>query len=361
MDSSEELTASLEKLATRAARPFTAIGKPVAGTPTPEGAPVITAGDWLDELGTTEDELTKNYEVKRETPGSTVHVSASLRTNDSSGEKVEVRRATPDGTDCGYGGNFTQLSAGQLISAGASDITRFGDIEEDSPCTSADYIIATVVNDATKTSVARPLEFRVIEEPPARNPERLPEAATGATWTPPPTGGPARKVTGGSSFDDAPLLKPGTYQDAIVPGEVLTYQVDADWGQDVSATVDCPQAPTKLTEAVGNADRFARLDIFGPTRAAAGVTGSAGSPTSQAFVFGSAQGGQQFGIVTTAVTYLNRGGQQPQAGASLAGRYTITFFMEPDPQRESYLVPFTLHVGVNGQPVRRLLPATVDA
>lgn len=197
------------------------------------------------------------------------------------------------------------------------------------------------------------LEIRVIEEPPVRDPEKLPEAATDASWTPPSTNGPARKVTGGSSFDDAPLLKPGSYRDAIVPGEVLTYQVDAGWGQNVSATVDFPQAPTKLAEAIGNADMFARLDVFGPTRASAGVTGSAGAPTSQAFLFGSAQGGQQFGIVTTAVTYLNRGGQQPQAGASLAGRYTITFFLEPDPQRESYLVPFTLHVGVNGQPVPR--------
>jgi len=351
--SSEQLAVSLEKLATRAARPFTAIGKPVTGTPTSQGAPVIGAGDWLDELGTTEDQLTKNYEVKREIPSSTLHVSASLRTIDSSGEKVEIDLATPDGTDCGLDVNLTQLSAGQLISAGASasDITTFGDVEAASPCTSADSIIATVVNDASTTTEPRPLEIRVIEELPVKNPDKLLEAATDATWTPPPTGGPARKVTGGSSFDDAPLLQPGAYQDAIVPGEVLTYQVDADWGQDVSATVDFPQAPTKLDEAIGNADMFARVDIFGPSREAAGVNGTAGSPTSQAFLFGSARGGQQFGIVTIPVTYRNRGGSQPQAGASLAGRYTVTLFVEPDSQRESYSVPFTLHVGVNGKPV----------
>ncbi len=72
VDSSEELATSLEKLATRAARPYDAIGNPVSGTPTADGAPTITAGDWLDELGSTESGLTKTYEVKREIPGSTL-------------------------------------------------------------------------------------------------------------------------------------------------------------------------------------------------------------------------------------------------------------------------------------------------
>lgn len=45
-NSADELASSLVKLATRAARTFTAVGQPVSGTPTPDGAPTITAGDW---------------------------------------------------------------------------------------------------------------------------------------------------------------------------------------------------------------------------------------------------------------------------------------------------------------------------
>jgi Ca-activated chloride channel family protein len=348
VDSSEELATSLEKLATRAARPFTAIGNPVSGTPSTADAPLITAGDWLDEVGPTENDLTKTYEVRREIPGSTLHVSASLRTASSNGEKVEVHLTLPGGTDCGLDVNFTQLSGGQLLAAGtsASNVTTFGDVEEDSPCTSASSVIATVTNDATSTTVPRPLEVRVIEEPPAQNETSLPKPATDATWTPPPSTGATSKLIGGSSFDDAPLLDSGVYRDAIVPGEVLTYQVEADWGQNVSATVDFPSPLPKLAAAIGNLDMFARLDVFGPGRESAGVDGTVGSPTSQAFV-----PNQDFklGTVTTPVTYLNRGGSHPQAGVDLAGRYTVTLFMEEDPDNESYLMPFTLRVGVNGR------------
>lgn len=348
VDSSEQLATSLEKLATRAARPFTAIGQPVLGTPTASAAPTITAGDWLDELGTTESSLTKNYQVERQIPGSTLHVSASLRTATSDGEKVEIHLATPDGTDCGSDLSFTQLSAGQLISAGASanDVGSTGDVEKSSACTSSSSIIATVSNQAAATTGARPLEIRVIEEPPVEQGSQLPAAVSQATWTAPPSGPATSKVTGGSSFDDAPLLKAGVYRDAIVPGEVLTYRVDVRWGQHISATADFSKPTTRLAEALGNMDMFARMDTFSPGREAAGYTSSVGAPVSQAFVPNNQP--LKIGTGIAPVTYLNRGASHPQAGASLAGSYTVTVFMEKDPEHQSYAVPFTLRLGVAG-------------
>lgn len=176
VSSSEELAASLEKLASRAARPYTEIGQAVSGTPNADGAPTIDDGDWLDQFGTTEQELTKSYVVERTIPGSTLHVSASVRTATASGEKIDVALATPDGENCGNGSDFTQLSAGQLISAGvvADDLDSFGSAQPDSPCTQSDTVVATVTNDATSVSGPRPLEIRVIEEPPVADPASLP-------------------------------------------------------------------------------------------------------------------------------------------------------------------------------------------
>ena len=346
VDSSEEFAASLEKLATRAGRPFSAIGQPVAGTPTPDGAPLISAGDWLDELGTTEADLVRNYTVEREIPGSTLHVSTSLRTATSSGETVDLKLAAADGQECGTDSAFTQLSAGQLISAGAisGGISSVGEATSDDPCVTADTLVATVTDKASSVTGPRPLEVRVIEEPPVESTDGLPEAATTGSFVKPP-GGRSTRTTGGSSFVDAPLLEPGTYRDSILPGEVLTYQVDLEWGQQLAAQVDFPEPGAQLARATGNLDLFTRVDAFGPGRRLASNNSLAGTPTSQAYLPTSAL---TTGVGTSPVTFLNRTGTGAAKGTALAGRYTVTVFLEEDPDGESYLVPFTMRLGVTG-------------
>lgn len=347
VDSSEEFAAGLEKLATRAARPFSVIGEPVAGTPTTDGAPTITAGDWVDELGVTEADLTKHYRVEREVPGSTLHVSASLRTASPSGETVAVTLTAPDGARCSFESAFTQLSAGKLISAGAAAdaLDAFGAPAEDDPCVTGDAVALEVATKADALTGPRPLEIRVIEEPPVEDVESLPEPATGSVdWTAPEVTGPARRTTGGSSFLDAPLLEPGRYKDAIVPGEVLTYQVELDWGQQLAALVDFPTPGVRLGEAIGQLDMNAGLDVYGPSRRRA-MHSTFGGPATEGFL---PRNGFEIGAMTSPVRYLNRGGDSPEAGAALAGRYTVTVFLEEDPDRESYVVPFTLDLGVTG-------------
>lgn len=157
-------------------------------------------------------------------------------------------------------------------------------MKDHSPCTSADSILATVKDAPFSATGPRPVEVRVIEEPPVADVTKLPERAEDvATWPPPPMGAAANRTTGGASFDDAPLLERGVYTDAIVPGEVLTYQVDVGWGQSVSAVADFPQPQPKLAAAIGTVDILARIDISGPGRASAAVGGTSGAPTSQSF------------------------------------------------------------------------------
>ena len=266
---------------------------------------------------------------------------------------------------CGDHANSTQLSVGQLLATGASasDIDSFGDVKEQSPCTSADSTLAMVKDAPFSATGPRPVEVRVIEEPPVADVTKLPERAEDvATWPPPPMGAAANRTTGGATFDDAPLLERGVYTAAIVPGEVLTDQVDVGWGQSVTAVADFPQPQPKLAAAIGTMDFLARIDISGPGRAPAAVGGTSGAPTSQSIV-----PKQAFAIGTTStpVTYRDRGGSFPKAAASLNGHYTITVFMGNDPQNESYLLPFTLRVGVNGDaqpgPQYTQKPANSDA
>jgi len=363
VDSAEEFAASLEKLATRAGRPFSVIGRPVAGTPTADGAPLISAGDWLDELGTTEDDLVNTYTVERAIPGSTLHVSASLRTATSSGETVDLKLTTPDGQDCGTDSAFTQLSAGQLISAGAAAdaIGAFGEVTADDPCVASDTLVATVTDKATNLTGPRPLEVRVIEEPPVESTDGLPEPITSGSFKK-PAGGTSAKAVGGSSFRDAPLLEPGAYRDSILPGEVLTYQVELDWGQQLATQVDFPKPGAQLAAATGNLDMFTRVDVFSPGRRLASNNALTGTPTSQAYLPASEL---TTGIGNSPVTYLNRAETGAVKGSALAGRYTVTVFLEEDPDGESYLVPFTMRLGVSGdvqgEPAYTEAPAEVDS
>lgn len=46
----KDLECSLDRLSTRAFRPFALSGKQVAGADSPEDAPAIGPGDWIDEL-----------------------------------------------------------------------------------------------------------------------------------------------------------------------------------------------------------------------------------------------------------------------------------------------------------------------
>jgi Ca-activated chloride channel family protein len=81
-----------------------------------------------------------------------------------------------------------------------------------------------------------------------------------------PAAAPAREVTGGGTFSEAPLVGPGTYTDTLLPRETLLYAVRLSAGQrlTVRGTVDV---------SVGNRDRgipVARggfsLDIYTPLR-----------------------------------------------------------------------------------------------
>lgn len=49
------------------------------------------------------------------------------------------------------------------------------------------------------------------------------------------------------------------------------------------------------------------------------------------------------------MAYRNRGESLAVGGTGLAGRYTVSVFLEEDPEDGSYIVPFTMSLGVTGE------------
>jgi Ca-activated chloride channel family protein len=164
-------------------------------------------------------------------------------------------------------------------------------------------------------------------------------------WVEPPTGR-AKQTRGGTSFEDAPLLTPGSYRDDIVQGETLTYQVDVDWGQQLTARVGLP-ALTGQRVAAATGSPLVSLSVFSPARTPA-FASSVDGHLSQAIL---TRYGHELGTVSGPVAFLNTSESEPALhGSDLAGRYTVTVFLGKKPAGRSVPVPFTMRLGVSGSP-----------
>lgn len=353
--SAADLTRTLSTLATRAERLGAGTGQPIKGTPTAAGAPAITEGRWLDELGLDPAGLTKYYTVKRTMKGSTIVVSARLRTQSEEMESSDVEIETIDGDSCPFTTDSSSTHTGQLLAgaAAAGPFTYDGSIAPEDPCAVASDLVVKVVNDYATARFARPLEITVTEVPAAENLTSLPAAdASDATvgWASPPKGTTGPTVVGGTTFEDAPVLSTGTYLGEIVPGELQTFQVQADWGQTVTASADFPPpSDPALQDAISNGENpWISLDVFGPTGARATSLKVADAPGSTDLL--STVSTSRVGAQTPAIRYRNLAAENiGDLGAGTPGIYTVTVHLTPDAAGGTYTVPFVLHLGVSGE------------
>ncbi|WP_051222814.1 vWA domain-containing protein [Agrococcus lahaulensis] len=220
---------ALERLSDRAFRPFNVVGEAVVGTADAESAPTLRPGvQYVDAVRTTSDAA--RYLVRRTTPGSVVHVGLAGRLPHDGSLTVEASLSTPTGEPCdatsiaALSGDRFSVFSGRLSAAEGSP---------EHTCATAEALVLTL--EATvPPPVPVAFELRIREQPwpdvealpPPVDAERgwslaaTPDAAAGA-------------VVGGSSLNDAPLVRPGSYSTDMLPSEFQFFRVHADWGQTV--------------------------------------------------------------------------------------------------------------------------------
>lgn len=347
----DDLTRSLDDSTTRAARPFGFQGTPVEGTPSETGAPVIGVGSWTDTLGATgSDTELRTYLVERSIPGSTLHMSATALTPGTEDALVvaawEPRQALR-GEDCDAQ-QAVQLgtSPAALLSTGVT-VGPYTAFDQSEACLSGDQIPVTVIRGNLDGGFGGdsdvPLALHVIEEPPVEGVDELPLEADEDAAEPARArfGGP--RVTGGTSFDDAPVLDSGFYTSDVVAGETRVFLVEVDWGQRLDATVSLPELPDG-EERTGNA----QLTIYGPNRREAGqITGSDQTLVGTFF--------DQLNKSTYPVRYLNRGGVNEQPGSALPGTYAVAVSLsrtdeDTPPPPVEYALDLDVSGDVQGEP-----------
>lgn len=341
VDNSKDLVKSVEKVATRAARPYEEIGKPVNGGNTSITPAPIGNGDWLDHTNGHED---RYYKITRTRKNSTVHFSAVIRSPDGDPSNT-ISLSTADGQQCDASAGLTQEPY-QLLSTAvlAGPLDAVGDVvSPDDPCLTADTMLAKVHSSEEMAGV--PIEIRVLELPEVRNIDALPEPVKKPIWTAPPMSSTPKQVRGGTSFNDAPTLTPGSYTDDIVQGETLTYRVHLDWGQQINAKATFAELDDAHRGAAFGTP-LARIEAFSPARVPASSE-EGGDDNAQAAFFG--HSGTHLATTSGPVNFRNSGASDNGiAGADVDGTYTVVVFLSKEPSGQSVPVPFQLDLSVLG-------------
>jgi Ca-activated chloride channel homolog len=342
-DSTIDLEAGLDRLSTRAFRPFRISGEPIQGAAQQEGAPELAPGHYSDTFGG--DQTAKYYLIKRSITGSTLRAGVSFRRNPGSELVIqaEVKLKTLAGDSCGW--SYPRVfGSDQGLATGTA--SSWSDWQEE--CAESDQMVLTVSPGKDyKDLKGVPFELRIDEEPPVSSTANLPDEADDPTWTPMP-GATPREIVPGSSFPDAPLLEPGSYKTTLMPGELQLYRVKADWGQRIQAQFTVPQLGAATSKALDGI-RYLDTAVISPTGAdvyavfakkVPGGSGKRGVLTKD---------GTIQALTTKEIRYLNRNGANNQdTGTSMPGEYYLAVSLTRKDDDKAFTIPVTLTVGLEG-------------
>lgn len=340
----------------RAFRDAPPTGTPVTGTPTVVGAPAVTPGRYLDELLT---DGTNHYRL--DVPvGTRPYVAATIVPPRGDYDRSSLEGITvsleADRSTC-----ITEYSPFQDQGRGLVPATAVATLPEavtgsaDPGCGVAGSYDVTVTRQMSGTDVARvPLELAVLLEPPVLDLAGLPDPAVPPPADPPVAvvTGPGAPVVGGGSADMAPALTPGTYVDALRPGETSWYRVPVGWGQRLAVTAVV--APVVRGETRSSTFVAARLGLANPARQPMAAQGSSDTGDVRETLYAEGEDDAELRGFTAPVTYRNRDatGTPEVETTSLAGDQLVSLAIEDygngADETPTGLLPVTLVVEVLG-------------
>lgn len=344
------LTAALDRVATRAFRPFTVTGTPVGGTAGPDGAPELRPGGQYTDTAAAKGQK-KHYQVTRQLTGSSIHVGISTVPGQRGqlGLKINSR----SGATCGF--DYDETSGGNtawtLVTAQVTAWPK-NDNKND-PCRDDRTLVVTVeVTDWSSEIQGLGYEMVVREEPAVTNADALPakQSDLDIGWQPMPvTAGGPEEVVGGASFADAPVLRPGSYRTDVLPGETVLFRVGVDWGQQAQVQADFPQPSPQVAKAL-DVVQHARLYVTSPLRGDVTPTRLDGTALSYSGLV-SRDRPSTLATASPVVRWNNRAAVNAPQHANLPGEYYVAIAMAGRPEGgESVAIPLVLTVGVTGAP-----------
>lgn len=342
----DSLDRALERVSQRAFQPFTLSGDHVNGAEDASDAPTLQAGSqYVDEF--TAEPL--HYRIPREMDRSSLHVGLTTKNDPENSDFARIRLETEDGERCSEGRMLGESYSTRNFLRTAQAVTVPDSSLDEDPCTDDEELILVVEfydeMNSELDSVGQAFELLIAEEPEAENAQDLPEEADFRTepWQDMDreTDG-AEPVVGGSSFNDATPLEPGTtYDGDILPGETLVFQVPVQWGERLQAEAYFEEPQGELRERVGSVGSIG-LTAMSPLR---GVIGSnVGYFPSTSSV--------EYQVTTPEVRWNNRDANNVTsegANTSLDGHYYLVLAADESEDGDSFAIPFALTVDTFGE------------
>lgn len=320
--------ASLVRQLTRASRlsadAYRLQGRRVDGGTSATGAPGLSPGPYVDDIGPGE---TRWYAMTLDAASTAdLAVTAVPRPGVKAayGDGVELRLAATGRypLTCGSDTAHFGQDEGAMVIGGA--VSRIPSDDHDGACDGAGrYVLSVHRTSAAGSDRARwPLELRYGSERPF--PAGATPAPAATRYGDPPaalTGAP-RDVEGGTGFNDARRLGRGIWRDTLLPGQMRFYKVRVGWGQRLTYTADFANEP--LLKGGSTASSFVATAAYGPGRQ---PLGDASGASQRRGYYGRPL---SVGLGTVPVTWTNRwvaGGSA--RGARTAGEHYVAVSLGP--------------------------------
>jgi Ca-activated chloride channel family protein len=335
------LASALNRVTQQALRSYQAVGTPVQGTRSPDGAPKLGTGNYLDRIGSGE----KRYYAVDVPPGHTLFASATVVVPDGNEFFVQVYRY--DTQECVGGGTSTATQAKLPVISTGMRWQAPSPGTSASPSPRACYRPGPQLVQVTLDPVfnGRPygegaLEVLIGLEPPLTG-AAGPEGTKDHVRFEAPTG-PTAAVVGGGSFTTAATLDgPGKYTDTVFEGEMVFYRIRLDWGQGLAFRMRLGEF-----EYTGSGGGFIVSGyFFDPVRSEVDL--KFGSSNGAAVTIPK-EGSKPDAVGGPPVRYRNREIGGFESGVSIAGWYYIAVMAQNDLSKEKTPVPVTIEVSVNG-------------
>ncbi|HST67836.1 MAG TPA: VWA domain-containing protein [Mycobacteriales bacterium] len=346
------LGAVLETQVQRAIKPYTAVGTPIRGGADPASAPTIRPGQYLDtyEKGsrTVAGRGTVKYYAIDLQPGDTPYVSATLippavRAENITALVVRVTLVDASDDDCTSGNAFASAVAvfGKVVPQSAVIAPGpVGDKGWDEECSDGRPVYVRVERSGNTYNTAQlPMEiaFRIEPAITSAGPAAVPAPLAAL---PAPAESATRPVEAGFSFNDAPLLQPGSYAGSIGSGETRFYRVRLGWGQRLAYQLVVP-----AQAGVGIQSAALYVTLSSPLRAK--VEQSSGTPTYQ--LIGGKEDQSMHGSTAAPVRWSNRESSSSAIRLySVDGDYFIVLDASYPLARPMFTMPFRLTVATDG-------------
>ncbi|EST37444.1 hypothetical protein N566_13035, partial [Streptomycetaceae bacterium MP113-05] len=195
------------------------------------------------------------------------------------GDGVGVVLEGTDGSACSDGdADFGSDGAARPVIAWVARVT-----EPDGACQSAGVYNLSVTRESDPASDRSPwpIELHLMREPGLESlaSTRPPDIDDLPTEPPPLPTGTARRLTGGTGFNDAAGMGEGVWKDRLRPGETRFYRVPVDWGQALALGAEF--GTTKTDDDTAYTSDGVQVAVYNPARgqvAGGGVMYEADAP-----------------------------------------------------------------------------------